>query len=117
MAQHQIAFKVHAAHIVLGLVPNIDEICEDTSAKGMRTHENHHKIDHNSRILSQSQIVLTMHQASMLLGHGTKYEENPSSHHGGMNEYRTKCMKKMDIITKLWYKAKFYFSASANRVL
>ena len=34
----------------------------------------------------QIQILFYMHQQPMVPDHGTQYEENPSSHHGGMHE-------------------------------
>ena len=36
--------------------------------------------------LVQSQILFYMHQQPMVPDHATKYEENPSSHYGGMCE-------------------------------
>ena len=34
--------------------------------------------------MAQGQIPFNVHQQSIVPDHGTKYEENPLSHHGGM---------------------------------
>ena len=36
--------------------------------------------------MAQSQILFYMHQRTMVPDHGTEYEENPSSYHGGMHK-------------------------------
>ena len=36
--------------------------------------------------MAQSQILFYMHRRLMVSDHGAQYEENPSSHHGGMLE-------------------------------
>ena len=41
---------------------------------------------HNYSNLSQSQILFYMHEQPMVPDHGTQYEENPASHHGGILE-------------------------------
>ena len=34
----------------------------------------------------RAKIILYVHQQPMVADHGTQYEENPSSHHGGIHE-------------------------------
>ena len=46
------------------------------------------KNDHNYLNFAQSQILLYMHQRSIVPDHSAQYEENPSIHHGGMYEDR-----------------------------
>ena len=36
--------------------------------------------------MAKSQILFYVHQQPMISDHGTQYEGNPSSHHGGMFE-------------------------------
>ena len=44
------------------------------------------KNGHNYSNLAQSQILFYMHQWLIVPDHGNQYEENPSTHHGGMLE-------------------------------
>ena len=41
---------------------------------------------HNQSNLAQSQILFYVHQQPMVPDHGTQYEGNPSSHHGGKHK-------------------------------
>ena len=44
------------------------------------------KIAIRTKILHRAKILGYVHQRPMVLDHGNQYEENPSSHHGGMHE-------------------------------
>ena len=48
--------------------------------------QNWWKNGHNNSNLAESQILFDMHQHPKVPDHGTQYEENPSSHNGGMCE-------------------------------
>ena len=57
------------------------------SAISQQTIKIYEKNCHNYSNLAQSQILLYIHQRVMLPDHDTQYEENQSSHHGGVHEH------------------------------
>ena len=77
-------------------VPILNEVHADILDNRVRTAQNNN-IYHNSTILAQSEIVFKMQQAP------PKYEDNPSSHHGGMHE-NNKIGERIAIITQIWHK-------------
>ena len=68
-------------------VPNLNKITTVNMAMDITTNtQNVWKNCHNYSNMAYSQILFYMHKRPMVPDHGTQYEENPYSHHGGMHE-------------------------------
>ena len=61
-------------------VPNMNKITTLISEISQQT------LKISEKILIITQILFYMHQKAMVPDHDTQYEENPSTHHGGMHE-------------------------------
>ena len=51
-----------------------------------KTHTSYENNGHDYSNMAQSRILFYMHQWQVVPDHGTKCEENPSTHHRGMCE-------------------------------
>ena len=87
MAESQIVFYKHEQGMVH---------VHDNCTKYEQNHDNFSEIQqqstqnlgkncHNYSNLAQSQILCYMHQQPMVPNHSTRYEENPSTYHGGIS--------------------------------
>ena len=67
-------------------VPNMNEIKPFFSEISQQINKMYEKRGYNYSNLAYSQILFDMHQQPTVPDHDTQYEENPASHHGGMQK-------------------------------
>ena len=65
--------------------------------------------------MAQSQIILYIHQRHMVPDHGTQYEDNPSSHHGGM--YKDRQTDGLTEELDLYYIPWFHLRRAENNII